>query len=248
MNACYGSWKFATVVLHLYLWGFAGCFGWVNSTLNTLQILNGDASSTFSQQQHKQIALLHLHADSCATIPIRHEVAVEFQWPRLSPSVNLNMKNSLINHVIKSYTEIGVWNLQYWGPTCNLLPLKPKNYTSCAPYTPTLSFAFPTLVDFTEDLWASFYINQRRFSVSNESAFIMLCFYCWANHCCFGNYLKKSWDAQKPAYIHNWISWFNKRYCIFLTTSSFWYPSVVSIIAELCWEMASAAGKLSMVY
>lgn len=98
------------------IWGFAGCFGWVNFTLNTLQILNGDTNSRFRQQQHKQIALLPLCVDSCFTIPNtlqEHEVAVEFQWPRLSPSVNLNMKNSLINHVITSYTEIGVWNLQY---------------------------------------------------------------------------------------------------------------------------------------
>lgn len=87
------GWKFATV-LHLYLWGFAECFGWVNSTLNTFHILNGDPSSRFNQQEQKQIGLLPLWLDSCATTPDmlpEHEVAVESQRPGLSP-VNLNKK------------------------------------------------------------------------------------------------------------------------------------------------------------
>lgn len=57
------------------------------------------------------MALLHLCVDFWATIPNtlqECEVAVEFQRLHLSPSVNLNLKNSLINHVITSYTEIGV--------------------------------------------------------------------------------------------------------------------------------------------
>lgn len=137
------GWKFATVVLRLYLWGFAECFGWVDSTLNTLQILNGDPSSRFNQQQHKQIGLLPLCLDSHATTPDmlpEHEVAVEFQWPGLSPSVNLN-KKKLLNkscnyklHRDRSLKPAGLGSFTY-----HLFPLK-QNYPRRPPCSPALSF------------------------------------------------------------------------------------------------------------
>lgn len=163
------GWNFATVVLHLYLWGFAECFGWVNFTLNTFRILNGDPSSKFNHQQHNQITLFPLCLDSCVTtldMLLEHEVAGEFQWPGLSLSVNLN-KRKLLNKSCnyKLHRDRSLKPAVLGSSTYHLLPVKQKNYPWHSPCSITLSFVIPIPRYFTVDLWASFHINQCKFSL-----------------------------------------------------------------------------------